>query len=330
MPDSYHGTQYGLQDPNIGIAGLTATIFENVNNKSGVLFDLSDGVSVSGSPSVTTGRALSGKRVLYIDESVSMTDYQDGTAQYPFRSITTACGHLEGSTEINLLSDINTTTYISAVQGVVIINGNGHQIGGVNIGNGAHVQINNVKTISNYGIFINDSYVKMEDCTITTPCKINRSDVHAFRTVLDNSEFASDCFDSKVTIATISGTTPTHVVSNGTRSSFNVTGNTTGKGINATYSSVVNTAKGYETDDYLSFNPTNRTITDLNDAPFGLVYIGSGVTNAPESYCMVLTLGVNNYVQQMAFPLSGTPTKFYVRKRSSAGNWVAWRQVATT
>lgn len=330
VPDSYHGTQYGLQDPNIGIAELTAIIFENVNNKNGVLFDITDGVSAIGSPSITTGRALSGKRILYVDENVSQAGFQDGTEQYPFHSITTACGHLKESTEINLLSDIITTTYISNVQGVVIINGNGHQIGGVNIGNGAHVQINNVKTKSDYGIFINDSYVKMEDCIITTPCKINRSDIHAFRITLDNSEFASDCFDSKVTIATISGTTPTYIISNGTRSIFSISGNSTGKGINSTYSSVVNTSKGYETDDYLSFNPANRTVTDLNDAPFGIIYVGSNVTNAPESYCMVFTIGVNNYIQQIAFPLSGTPAKLYVRKRSSSGNWVAWRQIATT
>ena len=331
VPNSFYGTQYGLQDPNIGIASLTATIFENVNNEDGVTFDLANGACVSGVPSITVGRAISGKRIIYVDEGVALTDYQDGTEQHPFKSITTACGHLKDVTEINLLSDITSTAYISGAQGVVIINGNDHQIGGVNIGNGAHVQINNVKTKSDYGIYINDSYVKMESCTIATPCSINRSEVLAYQTTLDNSKFAKTCTDSKIIVATIKGTVDdNYIISGGTRSAFHVTDNQTGKGISSTYSSVYNTSKGYETDDYLSFNPSNRTVTDLNNAPYGIVYIGSGITNAPESYCLVFTIGVGGNIQQIAFPVSSTPSKFYVRKKSSSGNWIAWRQVSTT
>lgn len=331
VPNSFYGTQYGLQDPNIGIASLTATIFENVNNNDGVTFDLANGACVSGAPSITVGMAISGKRIIYVDESVALTDYQDGTEQHPFKSITTACGHLKDVTEINLLSDITSTAYISGAQGVVIINGNDHQIGGVNIRNGAHVQINNVKTKSDYGIYINDSYVKMESCTITTPCSISRSEVLAYQTTLNNSKFAKTCTDSKIILATIKGTVDDdYIISGGTRSAFHVTDNQTGKGISSTYSSVYNTSKGYETDDYLSFNPSNRTVTDLNNAPYGIVYIGSGITNAPESYCLVFTFGVGGNIQQIAFPVSSTPSKFYVRKKSSSGNWIAWRQVATT
>lgn len=331
VPNSFYGTQYGLQDPNIGIASFTATIFENVNNNDGVTFDLANGACVSGAPSITVGRAISGKRIIYVDESVALTDYQDGTEQHPFQSITTACGHLKDVTEINLLSDIATTAYISGAQGVVIISGNGHQIGGVNIGNGAHVQINNVKTKSDYGIYINDSYVKMESCTITTPCSISRSEVLAYQTTLNNSKFAKTCTDSKIILATIKGTVDDdYIISGGTRSAFHVTDNQTGKGISSTYSSVYNTSKGYETDDYLSFNPSNRTVTDVNDAPYGIIYIGSGVTNAPESYCLIFTFGVGGYKQQIGFPVSSTPSKFYVRKKSSSGNWIAWRQVSTT
>jgi hypothetical protein len=76
----------------------------------------------------------------------------------------------------------------------------------------------------------------------------------------------------------------------------------------------------------LTFSPiSNRNVTNANDAPDGIVYCRTGVTNAPENYIMLITMTCDNQKQQVAFPVSGTPTKIYSRKRSS--EWSPWRSV---
>ena len=328
IANSNRGLQYGMQDPTIGILWVFATIFENAFNTEGITFGFNNGVTISGSPTATTGRGLQGVRQIYVDESVNIESYQDGTAEHPYRSITTACGYCKGYTEIILLSDITTTMYLSGQNGVVKVSGNDHQIGGVNASDNILLILNNIKTYANYGIYLNDSQLFISDSVINSGINAQRSRVYAFRTTLNNSRFMRDCLDCYVTIATISGTTPDYLVSNASRTLFFITDNSVSGGINGSYNEIVNRSTPYDVL-HDPFNPPELpTVTNLDNAPAGVCYVGSGVTNCPEDYSVILTLNAGNHIQQIAFPMASTPNKFYVRKNSGSG-WVAWRTVST-
>ena len=68
-------------------------------------------------------------------------------------------------------------------------------------------------------------------------------------------------------------------------------------------------------------------VSDLDDAPsFSWVYFATG-QHGPESYCIVYTVYVNGYKQQIAFPQSASSVgKVYVR-RQSGSTWSAWKTI---
>ena len=80
----------------------------------------------------------------------------------------------------------------------------------------------------------------------------------------------------------------------------------------------------------VSFSPSaNRTVTDADNAPDGIIYCSSNVANIPENYVILMTTTVSGYRLQLAYQMSLTPTKLYVRKKAS-GAWTSWKYASLT
>ena len=79
-----------------------------------------------------------------------------------------------------------------------------------------------------------------------------------------------------------------------------------------------------------SFSPPSRTITDADDAPNGIVYCSANIANIPENYVILITTTVNGYRLQLAYQMSLSPTKLYMRKKEINGSWTAWTYASFT
>ena len=71
----------------------------------------------------------------------------------------------------------------------------------------------------------------------------------------------------------------------------------------------------------LTFSPiSNRNVTNADDAPDGIIYCSKGVLNTLEDYLIVIATTSVGYKLQLAFQMSGVPTKIYLRKRGNASS----------
>lgn len=181
-----------------------AKIFTNAENYPGyVLFGInSNGIYVSGSPTVVTPYGGDFIKTIYVDSAATVTDIQDGTAEHPYAYIRRAISDAHGITKIVLLGDTSETVVISGANGAIIIDGNGHSCDAVSCINGAVVELNSL----NFTVgFWNDSRIVANSCSIQQKImgsnsfiRLNSISTNADITVLD----ARGCIVSVVEVAT--------------------------------------------------------------------------------------------------------------------------------
>lgn len=219
----------------------------------------------------------------------------------------------------------------------MFITGNDHQIGGMNIIESANVHISHVRTYSEYAIHMGNSQIELDHVTINKPCEIVNCKVKFKECVLDGTNLINGLYDSEVSIELLSGSSGSkgYLIDWCCRSLVRITGNSTNASsyrigtasMVTDLDGVFNISTSASSTMYRApFTPsTNATVTDYNNAPYGLVYISDGASNAPEKYCMLLTLGSNGYKEQLAFAM-GTIGKIYTR-RLSGSSWSAWKSI---
>ena|GEM_PF-6161125 len=335
--------QYGMRDPSIRVAALTAQVFENTANPNGVLFSLlANGVTASGTPSVGFNSEYldaASMHEIYIDERVADTAYQDGTRANPYNKVKTAEMHIVPDTVIVLLSDVTQQLRILNTGPVWIRNdfelamdaedrpsgdlfddrasASAPKLPSVIVKN-ARVEISNVAM--GYSNFV-DSTVYVHDASIE-PATIStewvRSDIKLYNISLQAVVLASKIDRCDVDIFGLSGTYPDKSFFGQINLSRVMITSNTATSAGGTQSPSIGA---------LNMIMGMPTVSDLDDAPsFSWVYFGTG-QNGPESYCVAYTVQVGGYRQQIAFPQSiNSVGKIYVRRKNNT-TWSAWKTI---
>lgn len=304
--------QYGNRDGNIWKAGLTGTVFDNINNEDGIEFYFNYGVTARGTPLVNTGlTAEEQQRYIYVSESVQAGDVQDGTSQHPYKDISYVCSLCKGETTIVLLTDITSPASFTGLSGVVTVTGNSHTLNGFTAKYQAQVVFNSVTFSGTSTIEL--ARVRFQSCTFTGDMNVYRSFVYANDVTLSNTRFANDLSYSFVTIAGISGTVGTYsyIIETPYVSTVNISGNTTGKDVKTAGVSCLYANNVVDRDTLASV--TNwRHIKTLNNASGYSVKLPDGWR---EAYAITLLNNSESYMVPITIIKRDAPTNgsYYVR-----------------
>lgn len=323
------GVRWGVSCPFVRDC-FSADIYESIFNKDGILIDISSrNFQVIGVTSEIGGNGTSDRRTYYVDESVSADSLQDGSQSHPFkylRGTITRCRYL---TKIILLSDIVDSISLSENNGILEIDGQGHTISGLNLGNNAYLYIHDVKSASDYSWYVSNSTLVGENVTFANTSgqqlgSFYESEIYLSNVILENSIVCQNATRCKLVINNISGDCSNkYLIPSCYSSEIYVYNNSTGK------------------IPYINFcNIRGNTIDGSTQASKlfgGWTYLSqaAGYTDLPRPYCMVNTVRHVDYVVQFAISMTGTsgtnptlPLELFIRRSNSAStNWTAWIEI---